>query len=242
VDPDLPETGQPYAFTNDDPLNLTDPLGLVPGKYYWNNTTWNTYQGTKYTYLCVGSQIHCGGPSCHGGPCYPSAPSVNWAALPTYAAAVDHWDNEVNAAGAAFRAAEAQEATQAALVKDYETGTEPYQYSGTCISLIVQHCTYTTADGNTYSSWGVSEQAGVNKVYRYIVNNNLSTVTNNCAIDNFVHGWSLSGGGSVGPIGGSVVWGNLTSPGSTGSAGYQVEPGASVGFGGTLSYAFGKSC
>jgi hypothetical protein len=28
VDPDVAETGQPYAFTGDDPLNSTDPLGL----------------------------------------------------------------------------------------------------------------------------------------------------------------------------------------------------------------------
>lgn len=31
VDPDVAETGQPYAFTGDDPLNATDPLGLVGG-------------------------------------------------------------------------------------------------------------------------------------------------------------------------------------------------------------------
>jgi hypothetical protein len=31
VDPDLAETGQPYAFTGDDPLNKTDPLGLKGG-------------------------------------------------------------------------------------------------------------------------------------------------------------------------------------------------------------------
>ena len=31
VDPDLAETGQPYAFTGDDPLNATDPLGLKGG-------------------------------------------------------------------------------------------------------------------------------------------------------------------------------------------------------------------
>ena len=30
VDPLVAETGQPYAFTRDDPLNLTDPLGLAP--------------------------------------------------------------------------------------------------------------------------------------------------------------------------------------------------------------------
>jgi hypothetical protein len=28
VDPDVAESGQPYAFTGDDPLNATDPLGL----------------------------------------------------------------------------------------------------------------------------------------------------------------------------------------------------------------------
>ena len=28
VDPDLADTGQPYAFIGDDPLNATDPLGL----------------------------------------------------------------------------------------------------------------------------------------------------------------------------------------------------------------------
>jgi hypothetical protein len=28
IDPDVAETGQPYAFTGDDPLNSTDPLGL----------------------------------------------------------------------------------------------------------------------------------------------------------------------------------------------------------------------
>ncbi len=29
VDPDVPETGQPYAFTGNDPLNATDPTGLI---------------------------------------------------------------------------------------------------------------------------------------------------------------------------------------------------------------------
>ena len=31
VDPDLVETEQPYAFTGDDPLNSTNPLGLKGG-------------------------------------------------------------------------------------------------------------------------------------------------------------------------------------------------------------------
>ena len=33
VDPGLAETGQPYAFTADNPLNQTDPMGLAPYNY-----------------------------------------------------------------------------------------------------------------------------------------------------------------------------------------------------------------
>ena len=36
VDPDVAETGEPYAFTGNDPLNATDPLGLR--WYRWNRT------------------------------------------------------------------------------------------------------------------------------------------------------------------------------------------------------------
>jgi RHS repeat-associated protein len=109
VDPDLSQTGQPYAFTGDDPLNLTDPLGLVPGKFYWNNTTWNKYQGTTYTKLCVGNQTHCGGPSCHGGPCYPAPPKPSPHTAfeeMLYFNALTQWIHEVNAAAQAFYAAE----------------------------------------------------------------------------------------------------------------------------------------
>ncbi len=121
VDPDLQQTGQPYAFTGDDPLNMTDPLGLVPGKYYWVNTKWNTFQKTKYTYLCVGNQIHCGGPSCRGGPCVPSLPtkpkpSVTVLALSNYFNELTNWINEVNAAGAAFYAAEHPSPSPASVV------------------------------------------------------------------------------------------------------------------------------
>jgi hypothetical protein len=35
VDPDLAETGQPYVFTGDDPLNATDPLGLCAKGFGW---------------------------------------------------------------------------------------------------------------------------------------------------------------------------------------------------------------
>jgi hypothetical protein len=36
VDPDVAETGEPYAFVGNDPLNATDPLGLSGG---WNRAT-----------------------------------------------------------------------------------------------------------------------------------------------------------------------------------------------------------
>jgi RHS repeat-associated protein len=46
VDPDVAETGEPYAFTGNDPLNVTDPLGLrgwycIGGRTYF-------YRGNKY--------------------------------------------------------------------------------------------------------------------------------------------------------------------------------------------------
>jgi hypothetical protein len=46
VDPDVAETRQPYAFTGDDPLNATDPLGLK-GWYCINGQT-HYYKGNKY--------------------------------------------------------------------------------------------------------------------------------------------------------------------------------------------------
>ena len=52
VDPDLLQTGQPYAFTTDDPLNMTDPLGLR-GTYCIDNYkghpgyTTHYFQGTN---------------------------------------------------------------------------------------------------------------------------------------------------------------------------------------------------
>jgi hypothetical protein len=38
VDPDVATTNQPYAFTNDNPLNAEDPLGLS----WWNPFSWST--------------------------------------------------------------------------------------------------------------------------------------------------------------------------------------------------------
>jgi hypothetical protein len=41
VDPDVAETMQPYAFTGDDPLNATDPLGLSTKFNPENPATWS---------------------------------------------------------------------------------------------------------------------------------------------------------------------------------------------------------
>ena len=46
VDPALAQTGQPYGYANDDPLNVTDPTGLK-GWYCINGQT-HYYQGNKY--------------------------------------------------------------------------------------------------------------------------------------------------------------------------------------------------
>lgn len=46
VDPAVADTGQPYAFTGDDPLNVTDPLGLKG--WTWHNGSWHWYRGNKY--------------------------------------------------------------------------------------------------------------------------------------------------------------------------------------------------
>jgi hypothetical protein len=60
VDPDVAQTGQPYVYTGDDPVNELDPLGLcstqgsflVPGACDWTSKSWvtqteNTLQGQK---------------------------------------------------------------------------------------------------------------------------------------------------------------------------------------------------
>jgi len=62
IDPRVTSTGQPYAFTGDDPLNATDPLGL---RWFYVGDKWNWYTGHKYDYLCGFEQFtsHCGGPS-----------------------------------------------------------------------------------------------------------------------------------------------------------------------------------
>ena len=69
VDPDLVETGQPYAFTIDDPLNATDPLGLsgdatADNAYKRETTAFAAYckathnRGTRVD--LNGSGSHCG--------------------------------------------------------------------------------------------------------------------------------------------------------------------------------------
>ena len=52
VDPLVSQTGQPYAYTGDNPLNATDPLGL---RWFYVGNKWQWYTGTKYDYLCPGN-------------------------------------------------------------------------------------------------------------------------------------------------------------------------------------------
>jgi RHS repeat-associated protein len=48
IDPDVAETGQPYAYTADDPLNATDPMGLhaLPARF-WTKKTLPKVANTK---------------------------------------------------------------------------------------------------------------------------------------------------------------------------------------------------
>ena len=46
VDPDVAQTGEPYAFVGDDPLNLIDPLGLHG--WTWHDNAWHWYIGNLY--------------------------------------------------------------------------------------------------------------------------------------------------------------------------------------------------
>jgi RHS repeat-associated protein len=46
VDPEVAETGQPYAFTGDNPVNSTDPLGLHG--WTWHGGAWHWYRGNKH--------------------------------------------------------------------------------------------------------------------------------------------------------------------------------------------------
>ena len=51
VDPQVATTGQPYVFTNDNPLNATDPLGLM--KCQW----WNMSCHVASTYDAVATDL-----------------------------------------------------------------------------------------------------------------------------------------------------------------------------------------
>jgi RHS repeat-associated protein len=65
VDPLVDETGQPYAYTGDDPVNGTDPSGLcnlpsgaylVPGACHWTSSSW-----ALQTEATIEAQGHSGG-------------------------------------------------------------------------------------------------------------------------------------------------------------------------------------
>jgi hypothetical protein len=119
VDPELAETGQPYAFTNDDPLNLMDPLGLTAGwdcgghEYGTTNGPPGGMTGcTGNTYtLATGAALPTFDPT-HPVPKPTPATEVPVAepTLAEFAQAYDTWwGQQLAIAAAAFAAAEAAE-------------------------------------------------------------------------------------------------------------------------------------
>ena len=76
-----------------------------------------------------------------------------------------------------------------------------------------------------------------------IYNQNGSKTKNKCAIENYMHGWSLSTGTSVGPLGINFVWGGFPGIGN-GDAGLQFDEGVQVQlpFTPIVSYDSGPSC
>jgi RHS repeat-associated protein len=64
VDPDLAETGQPHAFTGDDPLNRTDPLGLTAGPHPPPKSACAHQSHKKNCEAKVKKQESCGRLSC----------------------------------------------------------------------------------------------------------------------------------------------------------------------------------
>jgi uncharacterized protein RhaS with RHS repeats len=64
VDPDLAETGQPYAFTGDDPLNKTDPLGLTAGPHRPPKSVCSNSKNKKSCQKAIKKTESCGRLGC----------------------------------------------------------------------------------------------------------------------------------------------------------------------------------
>jgi RHS repeat-associated protein len=204
VDPEVMETGQPYAFSEDDPVNGSDPLGL-------------RVQGPP------GVTCDTGGPDAIcTGPGQILGENIGQEVAQQTAAAAGR------SAAAAMKPAPTIS----------QSGT---QFSGSCTGLIVQHCTYSTTSGQKYSSWGVGLTIGYAHEQGVIYNQNGSKTSNKCEIENYMHGWSVSGGVSVGPVGITFDWGGVPQI-ESGDAGVQIDEGFDVLGGPILSYAFGPSC
>jgi len=64
VDPDLAETGQAYAFTGDDPLNKTDPLGLTAGPHRPSKSACSNSKNKKSCQKAIKKTESCGRLGC----------------------------------------------------------------------------------------------------------------------------------------------------------------------------------
>jgi hypothetical protein len=150
VDPDVAETGQPYAFTGDDPLNATDPLGLK-GWYCIKGKT-HYYKGNKYGKVGNGKCVSSGkgGPDSSGVLIKPhtKVPASDVPLFPSWSA-----ENKADAAADAA----AQQAAAHPWESDTNCGTDPCQwdkngneiarpYTGVSVSQILLDLSTATDD------------------------------------------------------------------------------------------------
>jgi RHS repeat-associated protein len=226
VDPMSAETGQPYAAFGDNPIDGRDPLGLCNGP---DGICINQNTGVMNLNSSPIASDHAPpGTS-------PFVPIQNWPGPPTptsstnngslaaFAAAYENWIAEVNAAGAAFKAAEASQQKTDQAVNDYihwGPGSGG-SYSQSCGQAVLVICfeygeTWHLGLGLSFGTPGLSWSSGV---------------VQGSSGDGFLCGWSQTGGIAYGA---GVEYG--TNPGTTHKAyGFQL---ATPGFGVNQVYGF----
>jgi hypothetical protein len=74
VDPDVIATGQPYAYTGDDPVNATDPLGNIDPQQFWDAVCILGSENPEMDIACGLSQAGLPSLECSFGTENPSQP------------------------------------------------------------------------------------------------------------------------------------------------------------------------